>query len=274
MTGFGKSHGALTVVNAIASGFGSAFGINLETRAEADIRKKSGFTLEINGIESSPKFAELLIHEISPEIKGAAVKTFSDIPLSMGLKSSSAAANAILLASADALGVEISPLELLKKNTRASINAGVSITGAFDDAAACLLGGLVFTDNKNCEIVSRREMPEGISAVIHLPKYITPKSVFPSDKLREKKSEVEKIYLHALDGDVFKAMYDNGKCTCEALGISTKTADFALSCGAKAAGLSGTGPATGILVDSKNLEEFLEKFGRTDCIVTNLWEGK
>lgn len=273
MTGFGMSHGALTVVNAVSCGKGAAFGINLCTKSQAEIKKRHGFYLEINGVMSSPLFAELLIHQIDSDIKGAYVKTESEIPMSMGLKSSSAAANAILTACADALGIELSSDEILNKNADASIKAGVSITGAFDDSAACLLGGLVFTDNFGRRIIDRRPMPEGLRAVIILPGYTISKSDFPISRLKDMKDEAEVIFHNAYCGDVFKSMYDNGSCTCRALGISNDISDFCIAHGAKTAGVSGTGPAVGVLTDSDKVDALLKNFEDERYIITDIWNG-
>ena len=136
-----------------------------------------------------------------------------------------------------------------------------------------MLGGLVFTDNPKRELLHRMPMPDGYKAVIHLPEYQVRKSAFPKDRMREMASEVSAAYDRALAGDVFSAMYLNGACTCRALGIEPEVADRALACGAAAAGLSGTGPATGILVEADRLDEFLDAFGRDQVIVANVRNG-
>ncbi len=77
------------------------------------------------------------------------VRTTSDIPVSRGLKSSSAAANAVIMATLDALGEQMDPLEAIRIGTKAAIAAKVSVTGAFDDACASLFGGVAITDNRS-----------------------------------------------------------------------------------------------------------------------------
>ena len=275
MTGFGISGGALSIVNAIASGFGAAFGVSLSTKAE--VREGDRVSLRINGTAAPAYFAESLLerfNQVSREkLSGAAVSVESDIPQSAGLKSSSAAANAILSAFADEAGVTLSPDTILRAGALASLDAGVSVTGAFDDAAACLLGGLVFTDNTAGKVISRRKMPEDLAVVIHTPAYRIATNAFPKDALRQHAAESRALFARALCGDIAHAMYENGRLVCGALGMAPETADRALFCGAQAAGLSGTGPATGILVAMEDVDAFLEKFGRENCIITTLWEG-
>ena len=42
----------------------------------------------------------------------------------------------------------------------ASLDAGVTITGSFDDATASYFGGVVVTDNKNREFIIKEKMDE------------------------------------------------------------------------------------------------------------------
>ena len=279
MIGKGVSYGALSVINAISTGKGAAFGIDLKTEATVQLIPENEFSVEIGGHPSeSVSLARFSVEEVLQRypcsgMNGAVIRTTSNIPISQGLKSSSSAANAIISAAAAALGVTIDPLEIGRIGATAAVKAGVSITGAFDDACACQLGGLVFTDNAKRELLLRRPMPEGYTAVIHIPPFQIRKSAFPSEKMQKMRDMVSAAYDMAVEGDVFSAMYVNGRCTCEAIGITPETADRALSCGAAAAGLSGTGPATGILVPEGRLDEFLDRFGREDILIANIRNG-
>ncbi len=279
MIGKGVSYGALSVINAISTGKGAAFGIDLKTEATVQLVPEKEFSVEIDGHPAEDTtLARLSVEEMlrrypGSGMNGAMVKTISNVPISKGLKSSSSAANSIISAAAEALRVRIDPLEIGRIGANAAIKAGVSITGAFDDACACELGGLVFTDNLERELLLRRPMPEGFTAVIHIPSFQIRKSAFPMEKMREMRDMVSAAYEMAIEGDVFSAMYVNGRCTCEAIGITPEIADKALSCGAKAAGLSGTGPATGILVPVERLDEFLDRFGRKDLLFANIRNG-
>ncbi|MEA5037045.1 Homoserine kinase [bioreactor metagenome] len=279
MIGHGVSYGALSVINAISTGKGAAFGIDLKTEAAVQLIPEKQFSVEIDGhpVENTElaRFSVEEILDLYPEsgMNGAVIRTTSNIPISQGLKSSSSAANAIISAAAGALGVDIDPLEIGRIGAAAAIRAGVSITGAFDDACACQLGGLVFTDNVKRELLLRRPMPEGYAAVIHIPPFQIRKTAFPSEKMREMRDMVSAAYDMAVEGDIFSAMYVNGRCTSEAIGMTPEIADKALSCGAAAAGLSGTGPATGILVPEGRLDEFLDRFGREDILLAGIRNG-
>ena len=279
MIGRGKSFGALTVINAISMGKGAAFGIDLKTEATVELIPEHEFLVEIDDHPTEDtKLATFSVEEmlrLYPDsgMNGAIIKTTSNIPISKGLKSSSSATNAILSATSEALGVSVDPLDIGRIGATVAIKAGVSLTGAFDDACACMFGGLVFTDNLKRELLLRRPMPDGFTAIIHIPSYQVRKTAFPKERMRAMSNLVSTAYQAAIDGDVFSAMYANGKCTCEALGITPEIAERALSCGAAAAGLSGTGPATGILVWKDDLNEFLDRFGREDILIANIRNG-
>jgi shikimate kinase len=279
MIGKGVSYGALSVINAISTGKGAAFGIDLKTEATVQLIPEPEFSVEIEGNPAEDTtLARFSVEEILQRypgsgMNGAVIRTTSNIPISKGLKSSSSAANAIISATTAALGVRIDPLEIGRIGATAAMKAGVSITGAFDDACACQLGGLVFTNNMERELLLRRPMPAGYTAVIHIPSFQIRKSAFPMEKMRDMRDMVSAAYDMAIEGDVFSAMYVNGRCTCEAIGITSEIADKALSCGAAAAGLSGTGPATGILVPAGGLDEFLDRFGREDILIANIRNG-
>jgi len=280
MIGHGVSYGALSVINAISTGKGAAFGIDLKTEATVQLIPENEFTVEIDGHPAEntalARFSVEELLRLFPDsgMNGAVIRTTSNIPISRGLKSSSSAANAIISAAAGALGVRLDPLEIGRIGAAAAVKAAVSITGAFDDACACHLGGLVFTDNLKRELLLRRPMPEGLTAVIHIPPFQIRKSAFPKEKMQEMRDMVSAAYDLAVEGDIFSAMYVNGKCTGEAIGITPEIADKALSCGAAAAGLSGTGPATGILVPEDRLDEFLDRFGREDILLASIRNGE
>ncbi|HJJ38877.1 MAG TPA: shikimate kinase [Methanocorpusculum sp.] len=261
MTGYGVSGGALSIVNAVSTGFGAAYGISLSTRAT--VREADAVTLRINGRTANPLFAGALFSRFSAaandELSGADISVVSDIPQSAGLKSSSAAANAIISALADEAGVSISHLEILRIGCLASLDAGVSVTGAYDDAAACLLGGAVFTDNFRMEILKRVSLPENLAAVVVIPQSGATVSVsFPKERLDAVKSR--NIFDAAYAGDIYGAICRNGALVSEALGIKDTISVAALSCGAVAAGVSGTGPAVGIQIEKSVVSEFLSAF--------------
>ena len=279
-TGKGLSHGAATIVNAIATGKGSAFGIDLKTWAEVTLDDSSKVEVTIEGFTGEPtKLVEgcfrMLVDKLRPGEKlGARIVTRSDIPVSRGLKSSSAAANAVIMATLDALDETIEPLFAIRLGTKCAIDAGVSVTGAFDDACASWLGGAVVTDNRTNQLLRREPMDPSLKVVIHVPPFQIRKAGLPRGRIAAVADVAEMAFQMALKGDYLGAMKLNGLCYASALKVDQDIAFRALELGARSAGLSGTGPATAILVDSDKIEKFLSDIKSTkEFIITDIFNG-
>ena len=255
------SHGAATIVNAIALGKGAAFGVDLFTKAQVELTEEP-HVIE-SEISSDPKENPLLIEKtVSVVLRrfqvekqfGAKVKTWSNIPIARGLKSSSAAANAVALATTAALGKTLDDLEVVKLGVQAAFDAKVTVTGAFDDACASYFGGVVVTDNLNCKLVKQEMLTEDFAVLFHVP----PKKTYTADsnvnKLQTLKPQVEAAYNEALRGHYWEALTLNGLIYSAALCFNAKIAVDALAAGAKAAGLCGKGPATTAVVPKDKVD--------------------
>jgi len=174
------------------------------------------------------------------------VETRSNLPVARGLSSSSACSNAVVLATASALGkldYDIDPDSvLLSAGIDASMEAGVTVTGAFDDASASFYGGAVITDNARREILRREGMPE-LEVAILVPDEKSYSGKVDLERIRLLAPQVGIAHREALEGDIFRAMTLNGLIYCASLGYNPHPAMVALESGALAAGLSGKGPA-------------------------------
>jgi shikimate kinase len=242
-TGYAYAYGAGTIINAISTWKGAAFGIDLKTEAEVVLtsdKKITGYIEESGDTKLIERCVELTLLRFGSK-SGAKVSTKSQIPIASGLKSSSAAANATVLATLDALGEKLEPMEAIKIGVQAALDAKVTITGAFDDACASMLGGFVITDNKSKELIKREERTSEV--LILAP----PKKVFSSvtNVMRSRLigKWVEMAYREAIAGNYEKAMTLNGFLYCAALGFSTEPMMAALELGIEGVSLSGTGPA-------------------------------
>ncbi len=243
-------HGAATIVNAIALGRGAAFGVDLWTKAEVKLTDEP-HVLKAE-IISDPKESTLLAETTALKVLkhfnldksfGAKIKTWSNIPVARGLKSSSVAANAVTLATTAALGKTMNDLELVKLGVEAAFDAKVTITGAFDDACASYFGGVAVTDNLKREVVKQFPLMEDLTVLFHVP----PQKVYTinSDvgRLQTIKPLVEIAYEKALEGKIWDALTLNGLIYSSTAGLNPSVAIDALAAGAIAAGLCGKGPA-------------------------------
>jgi shikimate kinase len=253
------SHGAATIINAIATGKGAAIGVDLWTKAGVKLTDEPGIvesTIMSDPTEDSvliEKTVERVLEYFNLEGKfGAKVETWSNIPIARGLKSSSVAGNAIALATVAALNKKLDDIKIVKLGVDGAIDAKVTITGAFDDACASYFGGVVVTDNLKRRIVKRFEIAEDSAVLFHVP---AKKSYTVSSDVRRIKgvaSLVKRAYKEALKGNYWVALTLNGLIYSSALGYDPSIAVDALMAGALAAGLSGTGPAvTAIVPDEK-----------------------
>lgn len=273
-------HGAGTVINAIATGKGAAFGIGLETRATVELDDSGRIEVRMEGLrdendELAMLCAKAVLDAYAPEDGyGAKVTTSSNIPVSKGLKSSSAAANAVVLATLAALDEELEEIEAVRLGVKCAIAAGVSVTGAFDDACASMFGGLVITDNKSNVIVKWEAMPEDLVALIHVPSRQIRKKGLPLDRMKGLASIIDVAYQKALVGKWQDAMLINSLAYSAALSLDPAMTVDAMLQGATAAGLSGTGPATVILVKERRLKAVREALGGKDFIVADIYNGE
>lgn len=263
MTGQAKaiSYGAATIINAIAAGKGAAFGVDLWTKAEVKLTSNPGI---VEGeIASDPTEKPILIEKTVKRVLeyfdlkekyGAKVKTWSNIPIARGLKSSSAAANAIALATVAALNKELNDLTIVNLGVDGALDAKVTITGAFDDACASYFGGIVITDNLKRKIVKRFVAPEKLTVLFHIPKekVYTINSDVP--RMKAVVPLVKIAYKEALRGNFWSALTLNGLIYSSALGYDPSIAVDALMAGATAAGLCGKGPATTVVVSNEKVD--------------------
>jgi len=242
-TGYAYAYGAGTIINAISTWKGAAFAIDLKTEAEivlTDDKKITGYIEESGDTNLIERCVELTLLCFGSK-SGAKVSTKSQIPIASGLKSSSAAANATVLATLDALGEKLEPMEAIKIGVQAALDAKVTITGAFDDACASMLGGFVITDNKNKELIKREERTSEVLILAPDKKVFSSGTNVMRSRLIGK--WVEMAYREAIAGNYEKAMTLNGFLYCAALGFSTEPMMSALELGIEGVSLSGTGPA-------------------------------
>lgn len=267
MEGYGVSHGALSIVNAVPLGRGAALGVSLATRVRVRLLSHAaGVTRkDFLGLLAKKVFERVGVQGLDAEIS-----VDTQIPQGVGMKSSSAVANALILALLDALGVELGNAEALDLNATVSKEAGVSITGAFDDAAACLLGGVQVTDNTR-RLILKSYTAKQEKVVFLVPSGTKRRDIRISLSLRE---SLKTAFSLALRGRYLDAMNLNGTAFAIAQDYALGPAIAAWRAGADACGMTGNGPAYAALVDNGSLHEVLEtwkKFG--EVIVAEVYNG-
>jgi shikimate kinase len=275
-----RSPGSATIINAIATGFGSAFGIGLDI--ECDAKTIPEGIKCVNDVGADTRLMELCVERvlshycIGAEDFGISLKTKSSLPMASGLSSSSASSNAIVKVTSEMVAEEfdlekLSDLEVINMAIDASLEAGVTITGSFDDATASYFGGVVVTDNKNREFIIKEEMPD-YSILIYMPNFHSKSGESDVNRMKVLAPLVETAYDFARKKDYFKAINLNGLIYSSALGFDTSIAVDALQEGALASGLSGTGSAFFAIVDENSIGNVHESWMKYDgrVIETNV----
>jgi len=187
------------------------------------------------------------------------METRSNIPIARGLKSSSAAANAVALATFSALKKNPEDLTVINLGVDAAMEAKVTVTGAFDDACASYFGNVVVTENRSRKLLKMFNIKDdGYKVLINVPSEKRYTASSDIKRMRAVAREVEAIHREALSGNYWTAMTLNGLVYSAALGYDPKIALDALMNGALAASLSGTGPAVAAVVPTENVEDVLD----------------
>ena len=167
-------HGAISIVNAIATGKGAALGISKTVNVEMETSHGNGIVIEIQNKPMKSRLISRVIQKIVPKSELSKTKLRisldTEIPAGYGLKSSSAISTAVAMASAKLFKPQMNDIEILSAGVGASIETKVSLTGAYDDACACYYGGFVVTDNYKKKLVHSEKCLNRVSAVIFIPK--------------------------------------------------------------------------------------------------------
>ena len=225
-----QTFSGVSVVNALPSWYGSSMAIDLKVEVKVEETREC------------KKFNNALIDTIldffytNYNIPCLDVKVESQIPEKSGLKSSSAVSTALIGEIAKKYDIKIDPP---KYSAILSLKAGVSYTGAFDDASSSYYGGVVFTYNKEFKILEIQHPPE--VSVVLLPRGNRKINInlFAMRKYRLIFEEIFNISRK----DVITGMRLNGILVAHILGYDTKEIEDALKRGALASGISGNGPS-------------------------------
>ncbi|MCS3924506.1 shikimate kinase [Methanosalsum natronophilum] len=256
LSGRGHANGAGTIINAISTWKGSAFSIDMETKAKVELSSSDNNIIGM--IEGYPEEGNTCLIERTVQLVlnhfnldyGGTVTTNTEIPLASGLKSSSAASNAAIIATLNAINEVMEPIEAIKIGVQAAKDTNISITGAFDDACASMLGGVVITDNYRLELVKRDEVEMDVLVLAPHKKAYSAQTDVARSKLIA--PWVDIAYSHALNGNYKTAMTLNGFLYCNALKCDTEPLFKALEAGVQGVTLSGTGPSYVALVEKNN----------------------
>ena len=254
-------HGAVSIVNAIATGKGATLGISLQVEAVIEATAGTGIYYENKESSLSARLIRSVIEKAVPkndlQNSKITISLKSEIPSGYGLKSSSAISSIVSLACAKLFKPQINDLEVLRHGVEASIESRVSVTGAFDDACACYFGGFVVTDNYNQKIVKSEKASEDLSAVIFIPRSRKRGNI---RKLKVLDGVFAQAWTLASNSDYWNAMLLNGLATSTILHSDPRILANAVEAGALAASVSGNGPSVAAIAKKENVSSVRRAF--------------
>lgn len=246
-------HGAVSLVNAIATQKGATLGIELKVDAIIETNPGKGITIQSENKSLSSRLINKTIEKILSkkeiEENKIEINLDSEIPTGYGLKSSSAISTAVALACAKIFKPKLTDKQILLAGVEASIESKVSITGAYDDACSCYYGGFNVTDNFKRSLVSSEKAPANLIAVIFIPKNRKRGNL---KNLKILSSVFESAWESAKNGDYWNAMNINGLATSAILNSDPKIIINLLEKGAYGASVSGNGPSIAAITKKEN----------------------
>ena len=237
-------HGAVSLVNAIATGNGAAVGIDTFVKTTLEVKEGTGIYITSDNKTISSRLINKVIQNSVPKKQLEKVRLEldfqSNIPTGYGLKSSSAISTAVSMACSKAFKTKFTDKKILKIGVESSIQTKVSLTGAYDDACACYYGGFNVTNNYKKNLVLRRPAPNNLQAIIFLPKSRKRGNL---KKLKNFKPAFEKAWELAKNGDYWNASILNGIATSSILNSNPELIFKLIEKGAIGATISGNGPS-------------------------------
>ena len=257
-------HGAVSIVNAVATGKGSALGISLKVTAEVELQKGHGlrFITGRNGNRLLRNIVQKTIPKQIIQSNMISLRVDSEIPSGYGLKSSSAVSNAVTLACSQFESKDnVNDYAILEVAALSCLRTKVSLTGAYDDATACYFGGFTVTDNYARRLIRKERAPDNLYAIIILPSKTQRGDV---SKLRNLSELFSDAFSFAESGQYWKAMKLNGLLASAALSSSYVPVMAALEHGALSASISGNGPSIAAVAYQDAVEPIVSAFSKFD----------
>ena len=246
-------HGAISLVNAIATGKGATLGISTKAESTVSITDGTGIILTSKNRPMTSRLIQQVIKKIVTKRQLEKFKLHvnleTDIPVGYGLKSSSAISSSVALACSKIFKPNLSDSKIILTGVDASIETKVSLTGAYDDACGCFYGGFNVTDNYKRKLILRKNAPKDLNAIIFIPNKRKRGKV---KQLKDFAVIFEEAWTLAKNSDFWNAMILNGFTASTILKSEPKIISDMIRKGALGASVSGNGPAFAVVANNKN----------------------
>ena len=247
------AYGGVSILHAAGCGWGCSTPIDLSCRAMIN-RDKAGNNADDSGLLSqlSSSILSLTGHEIDSEIT---ISVESEIPASMGLKSSSAVAISAIKSVIQEFEIDLDPRQIVEVAAEMQMRSGCSMTGAYDDnwAAMGMNSAIIRLESEPpSEPFAHTVINNMYCTIIHRGRRRLTPRLSDFEKMRSK-FKIAKESL--MSGDVIGAFKENGLAVAEA------TRDFqglkilkTLDSMGLASSITGSGPSIAILYEEDQID--------------------
>ena len=257
--GTGQAHGACSLLHAAGTGYGASIALDLPIIVKALDRPSKRQLEDSDGV--LPAVVDAWVSNGLALPEGLEANDIhwavaSKIPQNRGLKSSAALSVAGIKALCEATNTDLSDFEIVSLSSQAQMNAGVSITGSIDDSWACLTKGwrLINANAEDIEsgVVMSGPGPNPDDWIVLIAARDERKSRPELENFAPLFQEFEKALIALQQGEILNCLTINGRAVCSVTNDlqGRKIANDAFINGARASGVTGSGPAVVIIIPS------------------------
>ena len=257
--GSGEAHGACSLLHAAGTGYGSSIALDLpvavrllDKPSKRELKDPDGLLDAVVGVWTDNGYD--LPNELKPEELHWAIA--SKIPPKQGLKSSAAVSIAALRSLCDATEIDLETHRLVELSAQAQFQAGVSLTGSIDDSWACSTKGwkLIDINSDTIEegVIIQGRGPESSDWTVLIISRDKEKQPVTLEDFQPFFNDFQQALSAIQEGDLLNSITWNGRAVSGVLedGEGRRMANDAFVNGARAAGISGSGPAVIIIIPS------------------------
>ena len=280
--GTGQAHGACSLLHAAGTGYGASIALDLPIIVKALDRPSKRQLEDSDGV--LPAVVDAWVSNGLALPEGLEANDIhwavaSKIPQNRGLKSSAALSVAGIKALCEATNTDLSDFEIVSLSSQAQMNAGVSITGSIDDSWACLTKGWRLI-NANAEdidsgVVMSGPGPNPDDWIVLIAARDERKSRPELENFAPLFQEFEKALIALQQGEILNCLTINGRAVCSVTNDlqGRRIANDAFINGARASGVTGSGPAVVIIIPSlvrssvKRIKSALSRLMSSDQII-------
>ena len=272
--GSGNSNGGCSLLHAAGLGYGASLALDLPVKVRLLDKEPRKELDDPDGLLEQVLIAWRNAGHSVPE--GSLFwSVTSKIPPRQGLKSSSAVSVAAIRALCDATEIELENADIVDLSATAQLAAGVSLTGSYDDSWAAVEGGWKLVD------INAEDARSGLLLESPGPSADDWDVILVCRGDRDNRPALEDFTFHqqafaqalnALqEGKELVAVTWNGRGVIGALNdpIGRRLSNDAFVNGARAAGISGSGPAIAIFIaaiSKQSIQRILKWYSKYDDV--------